>query len=77
MSTKAVRALVSIDKSNLKDDIADIVTSNGFTMKEYESMQRQLKYRQEYNRRPEVQAARKQYRQQRYLRMKQLKELLG
>lgn len=49
---------------------------NNFTLAEYESMQKQLAYRAEYNARPEVREKRRAYTAKRNARMRILKSLL-
>ena len=69
--------IVSVPKSQLKDDVVEKLTGEGYTLKEVESLLNQLAYRKEYNSRPEVQAKRKLYNQKRNLKMKIMKNLLS
>lgn len=75
--TRTVVAISSVSKSQLRDDLVEQATANGFTTKELASYLRQQEYRKMYAQRPDVIAKRKAYTQARYLRMKQLKELLS
>jgi hypothetical protein len=76
MSTHTLTPITSINPSQLKDDVVEKITSAGFTLKEYETLQHQLAYRKSYNQRPEVVERRKLYTAKRNLKMKMLKSLL-
>lgn len=77
MTTKTITPIVNIDKVNLKDDIADLLTTNGFTLVDYERLQKQQQYRKMYSQREDVVAKRRVYTKMRYERMKQLRGLLS
>ena len=76
MNNKTINAVVSIPATQLKDDVLQAALAEGFTVREVEAFERQLKYRKQYNSRPEVVARRKQYAAKRYQRMKELRMLL-
>jgi hypothetical protein len=76
MSHKSITAVVSIDKTNLKDDVEAMLKLNGYTLQDLKMVEKQNEYRRLYNLRPEVVAKRKVYSQKRYLKMKMLKALL-
>lgn len=78
MSTKvsAIRPVVAVNPSQLKDDVVSIALANGFTREDITRMEKQDEYRRQYNLRPEVVEKRKAYAAKRYLKMKALRELL-
>ncbi len=76
MTTKTITPIVTINKSQLKDDVNEILTSNGFSITEYERFVKQQEYRKSYSQRSYVVEKRKDYMKKRYERMKELRALL-
>lgn len=77
MTMKTITPVVNVNKHQLKDDIAEKLTSAGVSSKEVEQYLRQQEYRKQYQQRPDVIEKRKQYRQERYQRMKLIAQLLS
>lgn len=76
MTTTTITPTLSINKSQLRDDVVETALANGFTLNDINTLEKQLEYRRLYNQRPEVIEKRRVYTQQRYLRLKMLKSLL-
>jgi len=76
MTTTTTTPIVTIDKSQLKDDLLQAALDAGYTEKEFETFMRREEYRKQYNSKPEVVAKRKQYNKVRNLRFKLIKEAL-
>ena len=68
---------LSINPTQLKDDVKDQLQKLGLTESQLSSYLRQIEYRKSYNKRPDVVAKRKLYNMKRNLVMKQLREVIG
>jgi len=77
MTTTQVTPTIAINKSQLKDDVVEKLTSQGYTLKEVNSLLHQLEYRKMYNQREDVVAKRRAYNHKRNLKMKAMKSLLS
>lgn len=73
---RTITAVVNIPEANRKDDIAELLKANGFSLNDLQRFEKQQAYRKEYSQRVEVVAKRKEYSKRRYERMKQLRRLL-
>jgi hypothetical protein len=74
--TTTINPVVSINPSQLKDDVTTKLNEMGFTDKDIDSYMKRLAYRATYNRRPDVIAKRRAYNQQRNDKMKLIASLL-
>ena len=76
MKTKSINAVVSINPSQLRDDVIELAIANGYTREDVERLEKQNEYRRQYSLRPNVVAKRKLYSAARYEKMKVLRSLL-
>jgi hypothetical protein len=74
---KTITPTITLDPSQLKDDLETSLTSHGLTLKDVERYQRQVEYRRQYSLRPDVKEKRREYSRQRNLKMRILRDLLS
>ena len=75
-NTKTLTPVVSVNASQLRDDVMETALANGFTQQDVERLERQIAYRKSYSKRPDVIAKRREYSAKRYAKMKVLSQLL-